>query len=44
MAELLARIDAPPALVASTAEELAAMGAHASAALARDGEAQAVSR
>jgi hypothetical protein len=44
MAELLARIDAPPALVASTAEELAAMGAHASAALARDGDAQAVSR
>jgi hypothetical protein len=44
MAELLARIDAPPSLVASTAEDLAAMGAHASAALARDGDAQAVSR
>ena len=45
MAELLARMDAPPpALVASTAEGLAAMGAHASAALARDGDAQAVSR
>jgi tetratricopeptide (TPR) repeat protein len=44
MAELLARVDAPPALVASTAEALEAMGAHASAALARDGDAQAVSR
>jgi hypothetical protein len=44
MAELLARTDAPPALVASTAEELTAMGAHASAALARNGDAQAVSR
>jgi hypothetical protein len=44
MAELLAQTDAPPELVASTAEELAAMGAHASAALARNGDAQAVSR
>jgi hypothetical protein len=44
MAELLARIDAPPALVASTAEDLAAMDAHASAALVRDADAQAVSR
>jgi hypothetical protein len=44
MAELLARTDAPPALVASTADELSAMGAHASAALVRNGDAQAVSR
>jgi tetratricopeptide (TPR) repeat protein len=46
MAELLALMggEAPEELVASTADGLEAMGAHASAALARDGEAQAVSR
>jgi hypothetical protein len=46
MAELLAllRGDAPGPLVERTAETLAAMGAHASASLARDADAQAVSR
>jgi len=46
MAELLALVgaDAPAPLVERTAASLAAMGAHASAALARDEDAQAVSR